>query len=147
MWLFDTNIFTALLDLADDGHDRVIARGDAAGWDHMGIPITVAAEALAGRLKYLERALQQSPRHFRTAYSRLAATHRSLSLLPMAEFDELAERCYADRSLFSGTMSRNDRIIAAITIAGGHVLETRNVAHFAGVRGLEIENWIDDPIP
>lgn len=45
---------------------------------------------------------------------------------------------------FLRTMSRNDRLIAAIALAGRHVLVTRNVSHFLGVPALLVENWIDD---
>jgi predicted nucleic acid-binding protein len=41
-------------------------------------------------------------------------------------------------------MSRADRLIAAITLAGDHRLVTRNVSHFLPVPDLVIENWIDN---
>jgi predicted nucleic acid-binding protein len=45
---------------------------------------------------------------------------------------------------FPGAMAREDKLIAAICLAGGHHLVTRNVAHFVGVPALVIENWIDE---
>jgi predicted nucleic acid-binding protein len=42
-------------------------------------------------------------------------------------------------------MGLEDRQVAAIALAGRHILVTRNVSHFIAVPGLMIENWIDDP--
>jgi tRNA(fMet)-specific endonuclease VapC len=40
-------------------------------------------------------------------------------------------------------IGRGDRLIAAITLANGAKLITRNLKHFQKVPGLPIENWAD----
>lgn len=79
------------------------------------------------------------------AFDRLHVTIRLLTTFTIVPFDEAALNVFQTRRLFPGTMSRGDRLIASIALAGGHRLVTRNVAHFLPVEGLVVENWIDDP--
>jgi predicted nucleic acid-binding protein len=67
-----------------------------------------------------------------------------LTSFPLVPFDEDGLAVYTRRQLFPGTMSRNDRLIAAMALAGRHVLVTRNISHFVGVPDLAVENWIDE---
>ena len=143
MWLWDTNIVRAFSDERVDGHDRVRARLEAVGPGAVGIPVVVAAELLDGRLRYLNAAHRLSARQLLVAFEQFDATVRLLSLFPVVPFDEAALDVYRQRRLFPGTMSRADRLIAAVALAGSHCLVTRNVSHFLPVQGLVIENWID----
>lgn len=144
MWLWDTNIVRAFTDQQADGHTRVLARTEAAGPGTIGIPVVVAAELLEGRLQYLRAAHRLASHRLVVAFEQLLATIRLMSLFEIIPFDEAALQVYEQRHLFPGTMSRADRLIAAITLAGGHRLVTRNVSHFLPVPGLTIENWIDN---
>jgi predicted nucleic acid-binding protein len=78
------------------------------------------------------------------AFEQLLATLRLLNLFAIVPFDAAALQVYEQRHLFPGTMSRADRLIAAIALAGGHRLITRNVSHFLPITGLAIDNWIDN---
>jgi predicted nucleic acid-binding protein len=144
VWLRDANIIRAFGDSSAEGHDRVITRSSAIGWETIGIPIVVAAELLEGRLRFLREAHRRATRQLLTAFDRLDATIRFVSSFPIVAFDGAALRIYERRQMFPGTMSRDDRLIAAIALAGGHRLVTRNVSHFVGIPGLVIETWIDD---
>jgi predicted nucleic acid-binding protein len=70
-----------------------------------------------------------------------------LAQFPIAPFDASALIIFQERTLFSQPIGRPDRLLASIALAGGHVLVTRNTAHFRFIPGLQIENWIDDPCP
>jgi predicted nucleic acid-binding protein len=144
VWLWDTNIVRAYSDREAEGHDQVLTRGRAVGWDAVALPIVVVSELLEGRLGYLRDADRLAPRQLSIAFRRPANTFEMLSAFEIIQFDERALDVYTRPRLFPGRMSRNDRLIAAIALAGGHVLVTRNVSHFVQVSGLVIENWIDD---
>jgi predicted nucleic acid-binding protein len=144
VWLWDTNIVRAFTDQKAEGHARVRAWTEAAGPAAIGVPVVVAAELLEGRLQYLRAAHRLAPRQLVVAFEQLHATLGFLNLFPIVHFDEAALQVYEQRHLFPGTMSRADRLIAAISLAGGHRLVTRNVSHFLAVPGLTIENWIDN---
>ena len=146
MWLWDANIVRAFSDYRADGHERVRARTEAAGPGAIGVPVVVATELLDGRLQYLCTAHRLAPRQLVVAFEQFTATLRLLSLFPLVPFDEAALRVYQQRRLFPGNMSRGDRLIAAIALAGSHRLVTRNVSHFLPVQGLMIENWIDNSV-
>lgn len=144
MWLWDANIVRAFTDARAEGHERVRARGDAVGWEEIALPIIVAAELVEGRLRYLREAHRQAPQQLVVAYRRFHETLQLVTLFPLVAFDEPALQIYRDARVLPGAMSREDRLIAAIALAGQHRLVTRNVAHFNRVPGLVIENWIDD---
>jgi predicted nucleic acid-binding protein len=144
VWLWDTNIVRAVSDDSADGHSRVLSRLEAVGPEAVGLPVVVATELLDGRLQYLNAAHRLAPRQLLIAFGRFNATLRLLSLFPIIPFDETALSFYQQRRLFPGTMSRADRLIAAIALAANHSLVTRNVSHFLPVQGLTVENWIDE---
>jgi predicted nucleic acid-binding protein len=144
VWLWDANIVRAYSDRGADGHERVLARGRTVGWSAVGLPIVVVSELLEGRLGYLREAHRLAPRQLIVAFRHLEQTLDVLSAFAVIPFDEAALTVYTRRRLFPGTMSRNDRLIAAIALAGRHILVTRNVSYFLGVSGLQVENWIDN---
>jgi predicted nucleic acid-binding protein len=144
VWLWDANIIRAYSDREADGHYRVLTRGRVVGWEAVGLPIVVVSELLEGRLGYLREAHRLAPRQLNIAFRHLANTLDMLSSFAIIQFDEDALEVYTRPRLFPGTMSRNDRLIAAIALAGGHVLLKRNVSHSLGVPDLQIGNWIDD---
>jgi tRNA(fMet)-specific endonuclease VapC len=144
MWLWDTNIVRAFSDSRADGHGRVRARTEAAGPESIALPVIVVTELLEGRLQYIRTAHRLAPHQLVVAFRQFTHTLQLLSLFSTEPFDEAALRVYQQRHLFPGSMSRADRLIAAIALAGDHRLVTRNVGHFLPVPGLRIENWIDD---
>jgi predicted nucleic acid-binding protein len=144
--LWDANIVRAFAEGRAEGHERVRARTALLGWSEIGLPIVTAAELLDGRLRYVREAHRQASHNLILAFQFLFSTLEFLKLVSVISLDEGALRIYRESHLFPGSMSRNDRLIAAITLAGDHILVTRNVAHFIAVPGLRIENWIDDPL-
>lgn len=143
VWLWDTNILRAFTDRECPGHAEVMARGDELGWERIGLPVVVAAEVLDGRLRFLREAHSRAPRHLVVAFERFQASLGLISAFPVVPFDHEAARVFGRRGAFPGTMSRGDKLIAAIALAGDHNLVTRNVSHFVGIGGVTVENWID----
>jgi len=147
MYLWDANILKAFADAGADGHANVLAHAQRVGWEHLALPVPVCAEVLEGRLKYLHGAFQRGPTHYPPAFTRLEATLQLVTQFPIVSFDDAALTILQQRSLFLQPIGRTDRLMASIALAGGHVLVTRNVAHFRFISNLRFENWIDDPCP
>lgn len=67
-----------------------------------------------------------------------AAADALFSAVAVAPFDQAAARVYATLPFKRG---RYDRLIAAHALSLGLTLVTNNESDFAGLPGLEIENW------
>lgn len=61
-----------------------------------------------------------------------------LAVVPLVPFDEPAARLYATLPFRRG---RFDRLLAAHALSLGATIVTANVADFADVRGLAVEDW------
>jgi tRNA(fMet)-specific endonuclease VapC len=147
VWLLDSDVLLVYTDATHPWHQRVLAHGDRVGWENIALPIVVASEALKGRQLYLDKAHQRNPSHLLKAYSAFRSTLHYLGHFPLIDFDGAALLRFTSGDLSGHRSGRNDRLIASIALAGDHVLVTRNVAHFTGIPGLRIENWIDEPLP
>lgn len=60
--------------------------------------------------------------------------------VPVLDFDYKAALAYATLPFRRASY---DRLIAAHALSHGLTVVTHNVAHFADVPGLEVENWMD----
>jgi tRNA(fMet)-specific endonuclease VapC len=63
---------------------------------------------------------------------------RFVRAVPVLDFDRLAARAYATLPFRRASY---DRLIAAHALALGLTVVTDNLAHFADVPGLKVENW------
>ncbi len=76
-----------------------------------------------------------------------ALNRQVLPFVTVLPFDEAAARTYA--SVRAGLerlgtpLAIPDLMIAAVGLSRDLTLVTRNVAHFARVPGLRVENWVD----
>ncbi|HYI63695.1 MAG TPA: type II toxin-antitoxin system VapC family toxin [Allosphingosinicella sp.] len=61
-----------------------------------------------------------------------------VSVVPILPFDEAAGRAYAQLPF---RRARFDRLVAAHALSLGATVVTNNVADFADVPGLQVENW------
>jgi tRNA(fMet)-specific endonuclease VapC len=100
-------------------------------------------EILRGRFDFLLKA--EDGTQLRRAQEWLARSEELLARIAIIPFSPTA----ADRfdSLRQNKklkkIGRADLLIAAIALAHGATLVTRNVTHFRQVPGLQVENWLD----
>lgn len=138
MHVLDTDTLTHLIR----GHPRVVERATPVAAD---VFVTVATriEQLRGRFDAVFKA--ESGEKLIQAQLRLIETEKDLSRIPMLPIDATAaaefDRLRANKKLKK--IGRGDLLIAAITLAHGATLVTRNLKDFRLVQGLKLENWAD----
>jgi predicted nucleic acid-binding protein len=140
MYLWDANILRAF----GQGHATLRSYLLRVPWSEIALPSVVVAEVLRGRCDF---ALKATPAEAPLAHQRLLDTQQMLSQFQIAVFDAgcatVMERL---RQRHRRRQRYADLMIAAIVVAGQHVLVTRNRADFSDVLPqAQLANWIDDP--
>ncbi len=136
--VLDTDMLTHLLR----GHPRVVERATPVAAD---IFTTVATriEQLRGRFDAVFKA--ENGEKLLRAQLRLIETENDLSGIPIVPIDDPSaaefDRLRQNRKLKK--IGRGDLLIAAITLANGATLVSRNLKDFRLVHGLRVENWMD----
>ncbi len=138
MYLLDTNI----LRYFGAGHENLERHLRRVDWSEIAIPSLVLAEVLRGRC---EHALKAEPAQAPLAHRLLLQARRFLEEFNVALFDEQAARTMTElRRKHKKSKRHADLMIAATALAGGHVVVTRNLRHFADVLpSKQLANWID----
>ncbi len=103
----------------------------------------VVAEVLRGRAEF---ALKGEPDRLVNAYHYLALTIESLGRFRIEPFSVAAAQHMEELKRKHQSRKRYaDLQLAAITLAGGHCLVTRNLKHFKDlVPASQLENWMED---
>ena len=139
MFLLDTDIAT----LVFHKHERVLARLAAADADEVALTVATRLEMLRGRIEAVIKAADAG--ELLRAVAGLARAEEFLSRFRIVPIDETAadrfDQLRAIKKL--NKMDRGDRLQAAITLAGGATLVTRNTKDYANVPNLKLENWAD----
>jgi tRNA(fMet)-specific endonuclease VapC len=138
MIILDTDTFTHLMA----EHPRAVERYHREAGEVV-ITIINRIEVLEGRFATLWKAANGA--ELQRGQQRLDRAENDLSafrVLPIteqaaAEFDRLRE----NRKLKK--IGRGDLLIAAMALAHGATLATRNLKDFRQVPGLSVENWMD----
>src|SRR5262245_41132281 len=133
---------TDTLTLYFRNHPGVVQRRQQTQ-DEVVIAIITRIEVLRGRFDTLLKAADGE--QLQRGQQRLDEAERHLlpfRVLPIteavaAEFDRLRENKKLKK------IGRGDLLIAAITLANGATLVTRNLKDFRQVPGLQVENWAD----
>ena len=139
MIVLDTDTLTFFLR----NHSGVVERMKEAT-DEIAITIISRIETLQGRFATLLKAADGA--ELQRGQQRLEEAERALARIPnvlpidarvAAEFDRLRQNKKLKK------IGRADLLIAAITLANGATLVSRNLKDFRQVPGLQVENWID----
>lgn len=139
MYLWDANILRHFAE----GNPILKAHLERIDWPQIALPSVVVAEVLRGRCEF---ALKATPIQAPQAHQRLLDTMAMLQAFDIAPFDEECARLVLDIQKRGSTRKRYaDVMIAAIAIATGKILVTRNQRHFIDLLpSNQIVNWIDD---
>ncbi len=107
------------------------------------LPVIVYAEQLRGRLEEL---LKAEPSRLLLAQEHLTITQELLSSFAVLPLDAAASALAEQFKQRLKTHKRHaDLIIAAQTLAGRHILVTRNIADFRELLpASQLQNWVDD---
>src|SRR5207248_1365857 len=126
------------------GHPRVTAKQSSVDSSEIAITVITRIEMLQGRFAFLLKAATAAELH--RAQVLLEETEQRLNAIPRilpiddtaaAEFDRLR----AIKKLKK--IGRAGLLIAAIVLANGPTLVSRNQKDFQQVPGLQLENWAD----
>jgi tRNA(fMet)-specific endonuclease VapC len=125
------------VSLHQRGHLGLASRVRAVAPDSLAVTIITVEEQMSGRLAQIGRQGQDAP----LAYSLLLRTLRYFCDLPILHFDQTAQQDFKrlrGQGIRIGTL---DLRIAAIALALGATLVTRNQADFGQVPDLTTEDW------
>ncbi len=139
MFLLDTDVVT----LVFRKHERVLARMANVGSDQIALALVTRLEVLYGRIEAVIKAA--TAEELLRAVDGLTQSEAFLIRFSIVSIDDAAaeqfEKLRAIKKL--NKMDRGDRLQAAIALANGATLVTRNTKDYANVPGLTLENWAD----
>lgn len=137
MFLLDTDIAT----LVFRKHERVLTRLSVVDADEVALTAVTRLEILRGRIDAFVKAVDGTG--LLLAVEGLAKAEAFLSGFRIVAVDQVAatrfDHLRADKKL--NKMGAGDRLQAAIALATGATLVTRNTKDYAAVPGLKLENW------
>lgn len=135
-FVLDTDMITAL----QNEHADVLARVRLLPRADIFVTIVSYQEQMEGRLSTLNR--QFRPAALIAAYERLAQTLVYYRAANVLAYDNRAAHIGDDLHMRLRRMGTKDRRIAAIMLAHGYTLVTRNTVDFQDVPGLSLEDWM-----
>ncbi len=138
-FILDTDIAT----LAFLNHERVSGRLNAPPLGTVSVSLITRLEILRGRIEAVIKAA--TAEELLRAVTRLAESEAFLASFPLIVIDASAaeqfEQLRAHKKLKK--MDRGDMLQAAVALANGATLVTRNTKDYTSVPGLKLENWAD----
>ena len=139
MYLWDSNN----LRHYQAGHPGVLAYMQRIPQSEIGLPSIVVAESLRGRCDF---ALKATPEQIVTAHKLLLETLQMLQSFTIVPFDEQSATFFVQLQKQHKSRKRYaDVMLAAMALAGRHVVVTRNTKDFADLLPKnQLQNWIDD---
>jgi tRNA(fMet)-specific endonuclease VapC len=127
------------LSLFQRRHPRVVAKIQATPLPQRAITIITVEEQLRGRLSQIRNA-RNAVSHIR-ACAALNDAIRLFASIRILDYDEEANARYEILRQTKIRIGSQDLRIAAIVLATGSILVTRNRSDFEKVPGLIIEDW------
>ena len=139
MYILDTDHVTLLERGQGVECDRVRSRLADLGVREVGVTIVSFEEQTRGWLTYLAQARSLTQQV--EAYARLRRMVENYRWIPLVDFDAAASIVFQRLKAARVRIGTMDLKIAAITLAHGATLVTRNRTDFEKVPGLIIEDW------
>jgi predicted nucleic acid-binding protein len=139
MFLWDSNILRRF----GEGHPTLRLYLEQIDWAEMALPSVVVAEVMRGRCEFaLKATLANAP----MAHRLLVETQELLKQFKVVLFDENCVRKMEELKCRHKTHKRYaDMMIAAMALAGNHIVVTRNQKHFEKLLPKkQLVNWIDN---
>jgi tRNA(fMet)-specific endonuclease VapC len=127
------------ISLLQDRHPEVIAHVASHAADDVATTIIGVEEQLSGWYTLLRRA--KTPAGLVPIYQRMSETVRFFCTLPLLTFTETAARVYERLLKEKRGTGRMDLRIAAIALAHGATVVTRNVSDFQDIEGIQVVDW------
>jgi predicted nucleic acid-binding protein len=140
MYLWDTHIVGHYAQ-----HHPVLTQNiQRVEWAEVALPLPTVAELLRGRAEFALKAL---PEQAVWAHDQLWQTYVLITKFKVLLFGEEAkEELKKLLKKFKSNKRYADMMIAAMALAGNHILVTRNTKHFADLLPPhQLANWIDEP--
>jgi tRNA(fMet)-specific endonuclease VapC len=134
-FLLDTDHLT----LFDHGHALVVQHVAAQMPGTVGLPAVTAEEYLRGRLTAVAQAKDGPARIMR--YALFVESLRLVQQFEIAPFDQASEDQFQVIRAARLRVGTQDQKIAAIAVATGMTLVTRNKRDFAQIAGLHLTDW------
>jgi predicted nucleic acid-binding protein len=137
-YLLDSNILRHFIR----GHLTLMGNITRFRPENVALPFIVEAEQMRGRY---DAVLKAEPQNLMREQQRLRETRLTISIFDILYLDEKAAKEMETLPQRVGTKKRYaDVIIAAMALAGGHTVVTRNVNDFKDLLpAARIQNWID----
>jgi tRNA(fMet)-specific endonuclease VapC len=139
MLVLDTDVFTIIQRAEGDEYDRLIARLPENDPQSVHVTILSFEEQTRGWLTYVARA--RSLERQIEAYARLRALLREFANRQVLDFDDRAAQVYQQLVKARVRISTMDLKIAAVALAHGATLLSRNLRDYRKVPGLQVEDW------
>ena len=138
MFLLDTDVLSSVLD-ERRAVDAVRARLLSEAPEAVFISVVSLEEMLRGALARVnaERRTPGLP----AAYEHLLKLHRALQPFNVLPFDQPALEAFSNLPSGARQHHPQDCRIAAIALARGLVVVTRNTRHFEKIPGIRFEDW------
>ena len=127
------------VSLFQRGHPQVVAHVLAHPADRLAVTIVTVEEQLRGRLSQIRNA-SSGPSRLQ-GYARLHDAVDFFSQIRILDFDAIADTHYEALRQQRIRIGSQDLRIAAIVLAVGSILVTRNAGDFRQVPDLPIEDW------
>ena len=130
---------TDIVSLLQRGNEIVANRVARHRQDEVATTIITVEEQLSAWYTLLRRA--KTAQNLVPVYQRMCETVRFLSRLPLLTFTDSAAGAYDGFRQQKFRTGKMDLRIAAIAVAHQATLITRNMADFATIPGLSVEDW------
>ena len=138
-YLLDTDHFSFLQRRAGSEYRAIMARVARAPASEVAVSVVGFHEQFIGVHAQINRAKGDS--QLVRGYEMLEQILTGFSALPVLPFDSAAATVAEQLRRSHGRIAAMDRRIAAIALANGLAVVTRNFRDFRGVPGLLLEDW------